>query len=436
MKRRMSFLCICVLLVISGCKKEDYGSEGFDRATDFQYQYASDNGNISLNIQAMDEEGNLYFIKGNTLMKLDEKMGDCYPLCDKAGCLHDKETDDTVKQNCNAYIGINVFGKSDVYENSSLFYYKGKIYVAYHDWDEINNCHLSVISTDGHSRDDIYDWTSNSNYILLHRGWLYYSKTVIDEDGINHATLERVNVENPNKVETVADREDMPIVYEMAPITAYGKYVYINAEYSDSIEGEDDYLNHYFNKTYAYDIETEELIEIKPQNIGQTEVVDSIMIYDGKVLFTIGDLSVEESIDTTKDIYECSLDGSDVDTYMTNIPYYRNFYSDGEHLFISNCNEVMYATIFPEKVEEFDIDTTKVHTEVYDKNRELIDTFVEEQELVDDASDIRIGIGDYRYQFILDEDLLGGTLYQWDKTEIGNLKGAMWNPKVVFPSEG
>ncbi|MBQ1902651.1 MAG: hypothetical protein II169_08935, partial [Lachnospiraceae bacterium] len=126
----------------------------------------------------------------------------------------------------------------------------------------------------------------------------------------------------------------------------------------------------------------------------------------------------------------------DVDTYMTDIPYYRNFYSDGEHLFISNSNEVMYALIFPEKVEEFDIDTTKVHTEVYDKNRELIDTFVEEQEWVDDESDIRIGIGDYRYQLILDDDLMGFTLYQWDKTEIGNLKGAMWNPKVVFPSEG
>lgn len=178
MKYRRVIAVILIILVMSGCKKEEIGSNDFNIATDFQYQYASDNGNISLNIQAMDEEGNLYFIKGNTLMKLDCKTGECYPLCDKVGCLHDKEADDSVKSDCNAYIDMYIFSRSDVAEKSSLFYYEGKIYVVYTNWDDENNWHLSVISTDGHSRDDIYDWTSNSNYILLHRGWLYYSKTV------------------------------------------------------------------------------------------------------------------------------------------------------------------------------------------------------------------------------------------------------------------
>ncbi|MBQ8637607.1 MAG: hypothetical protein IJ468_00395 [Lachnospiraceae bacterium] len=102
------------------------------------------------------------------------------PLCNRPDCLHDKETDDTKKMECNAYVDYSMY-------NCSLQYYQGKLYAnSYSRTVDVNQENrtatvtfngemLYELALDGSSRDVFPVQLENCGMFMMHRGMIYYT---------------------------------------------------------------------------------------------------------------------------------------------------------------------------------------------------------------------------------------------------------------------
>lgn len=415
--------CLC------GCGAQT-GPEGFDRATDYQYQYASDNGNTDLNIQTVDQQGNLYFVCQSYLMKYDLKQKTCQPLCTKANCLHEKETDQNRKESCNAYIPWK-YEDDDFKGYSNIFYYKKNIYLAYDLERGKKNWHLVRISKDGKSRDEITSWTSEYNEMFQHRGIFYFSKGYVDDEGKSCEEVDYLDLNHPGRIRTLLKpQKGTEIVSELKPITAYGKYVYISFIGETSGATKDNYLDHLQRAVYVYNIETKKRTRVQMDGMKRTDIIQGIVPFQGRLFFMPTDMTNLDDLESTGTLYSCKPDGSDLKKEKENVPAWRNLYSDGNYLYISDfcyqCSKEMDDSSDQDKPNEW-----TVTTEVFDKGLTQMDSFTEEPVEHLPSSDIRIGIGNYRYNLSLNDDGSAYELHQWKKKDLGNLKGRTWTSEIV-----
>ena len=91
-------------------------------------------------------------------------------LCNKPNCLH---TDDKI-ESCNAYLNNdNTMDIGDI-----LFYDK---HIYYYKQREGNNSqtefYLTQVTTDGTQRKDVYTFKVCPQYVIIHRGYLFFSTT-------------------------------------------------------------------------------------------------------------------------------------------------------------------------------------------------------------------------------------------------------------------
>ena len=113
-----------------------------------------------------------YFFVGYYLYYADKDTLDAYPLCNRADCLHDQETNYDRRQECNAYIMLP----------ESISYYNGKLYVINTEVAEIE----FVTSIKKFSLDGVYEGEVGTletlNSVIQHKGKLYYGYTEIPVD--------------------------------------------------------------------------------------------------------------------------------------------------------------------------------------------------------------------------------------------------------------
>lgn len=91
-------------------------------------------------------------------------------LCNKPDCLHAEEKDPGKKRNCNAFLNDTADTVGDlIFYDNHLYCARGKLGI-----DQFTTV-LTKISLDGTQREDVLVFKAFPQYIIIHRGYLYYS---------------------------------------------------------------------------------------------------------------------------------------------------------------------------------------------------------------------------------------------------------------------
>ena len=102
MKKILAFLCASILLVslCAACQSKEL-PDTYVEGSDYQYMQLE-----SRRFFMMQSQGSkaFYLLHGNYIYFIDEGSDMILPLCNKADCLHDKETDPEKYSYCNACI--------------------------------------------------------------------------------------------------------------------------------------------------------------------------------------------------------------------------------------------------------------------------------------------------------------------------------------------
>lgn len=153
-----------------------------------------------------DSPDGYYFLMNNYLMFADKNLEQPVFVCNKAECLHNKETAEN-KVNCDAF-----FGRAN-----SVRYYNGKVYVLALSLANQNNDSTSIYSldVDGSNRKVIYSSKNDMESMIIHQGQVYiYEKKYTDESGnmvdSPVCTVSRFDLKKPDESEVIFESTDYP----------------------------------------------------------------------------------------------------------------------------------------------------------------------------------------------------------------------------------
>ena len=423
------------ILAVTGCSKMQQGrADTFDPACDYQYQYYNTDVNLGLNITE-DESGCLYYLAGGYLYKYDPKTGENAPLCNKTNCLHDKETDETRFESCNAFYP---FVTNSSKQEFVISYENGYIYIAgYMEWATSQNTTITRIKTDGSQRQDIHEFTGQYYNSIMHRGYYYYADKAYDEDGNYSFSVKSYPLDGHGKEKTIFVPSGEMLTYEIDSFMAYGKYLYFCVSQTDK---ETKSTSKY--RYYCLDTRTGKTAEIK---VPDTETVRLINFFNDKlILYTenneknaaMGNKWYDGIPDSYEvPVYEADLDGKNQKEIPVKIQAGYNIYSDGDYLVVSNDN---LLSIIDKKYIDETTDAFKEATYyVYDKNYKLIDSYTEDFKGYNSEEKFYrvyyspLGVGKISYSLVIDPEDGSAVLYGGDKSQIGALVGSQFKRKKL-----
>ena len=153
-----------------------------------------------------DSPDGYYFLMNNYLMFADKNLEQPVFVCNKAECLHNKETAEN-KVNCDAFFG----------GANSVRYYNGKIYVLAYSLPNPDKYQTSIseLDIDGSNRKVIYSSKNYINTMIIHQGntYLYEEKYSVDSENTNVssvASIVKFDLETPNDREIIFETNDYP----------------------------------------------------------------------------------------------------------------------------------------------------------------------------------------------------------------------------------
>lgn len=173
MRRIIVILCMMPLLFTACASEQTVMQEDVpDLETDFQMQYYD----VTMETHPIVEVGDGYYmIVGNYIYYVDKETMEYTPLCNKANCLHQKETDQTKVTGCNAMV------RTDPGSRTVLNYYKNCLYIS---GMEIMATEYGISETkyvmdkiplDGGNREIVHEFENPVDMAITHRGYIYYT---------------------------------------------------------------------------------------------------------------------------------------------------------------------------------------------------------------------------------------------------------------------
>ena len=147
---------------------------------------------------------------------------------------------------------------------------------------------------------------------------------------------------------------------------AYGNHLYFQIiAYTPTEEKitDDNFLEYVYYKTFVYDIVDGQVSELVIPDAKPTEFVSDVVFWEDKIILGSFDFATDET--ASSDYYIAELDGSNPEIFMTDIPKYKQFASDGTHLYLTNANTIEHSSA----------DEGMILYEVYDHDLKKIDTF-------------------------------------------------------------
>ena len=400
--KKIVFLTLICCLALASCGKTvpdssvSYASEsipgGYTHGTDWQYFQASE-GLWYPKIQ--ETEKGCFFYYDHFVYFYDAKNDVIMPLCSKNNCLHDKETNRSKRQECNAYID------SIVGDDITLMLYEDNVYACY-QWhgektDFENPWTLIRIKADGSARDEV-TFLDLIQDPLIHRGYLYYYKMQLEapvNGRINGAVYLfcRMKLEGAHKEEVLFDPGEKGGVSQ---IKAYGDQIF----FKQILSGD--------SRTFVY--------HIKTGTVEETEIDGTLVIYRGE-LYTIP-YDLKKSQETLSSIRHTDVLGKNQESVIDNTAQGCLMGSDSRYLYVNNT---MLNYFDPEIETCF---------RVYDQELKLIDEFTLPEA---DTPTIDLPVGGDKYQYQVFEDYETGEwgLKIWDKSSVGTLKGKAYTQKKV-----
>lgn len=224
-KAATCLLLISILLGLSACKQDtslldDY-SDVYHFETDYNINMEYSDAGVSY---ISESEDGFYFICDLYLYFMDKHTMESIPLCKKADCLHDQETDPYKKSDCEAFIGGDAV---------SLFYYDNGIYIATRevvgDKPESyrSQYYLKKYATDGTFLENTYSFPARPKSVIRHRGYMYYTyennSSSGEGDVVGSYYLSQVSL--TDKSETILYKSTLE-QNTLDQMFAYGKRVY------------------------------------------------------------------------------------------------------------------------------------------------------------------------------------------------------------------
>ncbi len=361
-------------LLLAGCSKSlpNTYQEGSD------YQYMEKQSFYSFH--QVGEKAD-YFAHDHYIYYMDKEKKELLPLCGKADCLHDKETDLEKIQGCNAYMKAEDSSMGIAYCNGYLYYIE--------DFSE--KPALYRLSEDGTKKEQVYEWEGNIGVEqwIIHRDVLYYAEHCYLKG--ENGTKERYAMKalslagNVKKPETVMKVDENLVVFSVAHPEAYGNFLYFQVHAQKETEEEvtdDNYLKYQYMKTFIYDINGKKVKELTLPDMGKDEAIQGVAFWQGRILFTPYNPHLE-FLEPVK-WYAADLDGSNIEVFMENIGQGLLFLSDGKYLYLSNLNMVSRG-----------YDKGEGTYKIYDKDLNLVDTV--KVPFKPSFGDVAIGTSKYMY---------------------------------------
>ena len=340
MKQNLLFiLAVVVLIVCSACQKDishNFSME-YNPLTDFQYNLEYDDLGLSYITESPD---GFYFIDGIYLYYMDKETLSPVPLCKKADCLHDKETDPYKKSSCEAFLGGG---------SKSIFYYDRAIYLMAAELDETNtsfkrNYKLKKYSLDGNFIENVYTFQQLPHAVIRHRGVVYYTFEDIATKGAGEtsSTFRLFSYSLQDGEEKEISMQDFPNA-TLDKLFAYGKYLYI---YRYGLRDAEDENSAAF-ETIVYDIEQQTYQPIDAKQDGMLMVPS---IYDNSLMYGYGYGYQDCYDDRTKDFYRTNLDGTKEEIFFEAESTNNRVQWDESYLYADNRALVSISKIESERV--------------------------------------------------------------------------------------
>lgn len=364
MQKIAAVFCAAILLAVlcAACKAKEL-PDTYVEGSDYQYMQLESKRFFMK--QSQGSKG-LYVLHGNYIYFLDESSDTILPLCNKADCLHDKETDPEKYSYCNACV---LPDDKRPLGDTGISYCNGVLYCL--DSGFTQTAHLYRISEDGSKKEQIYQWNNcHVNEWVIHRDILYYVKQTYEknDEGVKEVQrLMSLSLTDPAREEkTVFVPDENLTVNTLGRPSAYGNHIYFVIHAFTPAEEEitdDNYLEYLYNKTFVYNILTEDIQELVVPDMTPTAYVAGVTFWEEKILLSAFDQGTDET--DSCDWYIEELDGSNPEIFMKDIPKYTKFTSDRTYLYLTNAYAVARGSA----------ERDALMYEVYNKDLEKVDTF-------------------------------------------------------------
>lgn len=422
MKKTIRYILFLLIMVPGMTACGTVSKDSYVEETDYQYQYYNKEACTAFMAHSKDT---LYYKSGHYIYKLDETSGTVTPLCNKANCLHDQETDSSRRSECNAYLSSTETG---------IAYMDGYIYFITLDIKEGGWCqNLYKVAEDGSTRESVYQWEGSViEGWCIHRNILYYVKHTYDESNNEFYSVNEMKLAGWGNLQekTIYEPDNDITVYAFGTPQAYGNHIYFSLDGATTnnvgqLSG-DNWAEYIYGKCFQYNLQEGSLSEIQIPEQSDTQSVSEVTFWQNHIVYCAFDFEKEHQYDAVVDVYMADLDGTNAAVLLEDMPIYRWYSSDGDYLYISNCPEnqdkIFNAEDFDSNVDERE----KKHdfeeiVDIYDRNMELVDSV--QAPFHTFPTEPVYGIGDRMYIMIDNDSGDGIKLEYWDKTKIGTYQG-------------
>lgn len=414
--KRNKWLMVSTLVMLAGvcgCGSKKETRDTYVEGSDFQYQYID---NSAGQLQQHGKEGE-FFLRGSFLYYVEKKTNQVVPLCNKADCLHDEETDLEQMQECHAFVGYMDFDPENLNANIdySIAYSDGFVYfLQRRDLTEppyVDQV-LWRFREDGSGKEEVYHWEEEvvCNWII-HRNALYYIEQSYhvpkgvesDAEPEQYFVLRELALDGKKESKTIYEPEKNQHTIGMDSLQAYGNHVYFLLA-TEEIDTKQDYTNEH---CWNYDIQTGEANQIEIPNAKKGDVMaGDLCFWKDKIIPMIYNVDTMDFAEK-QDIYMLDLDGKNAKIFQKDVPYGMNYQSDGTYLYRSN-----WTRWYKKFDKEGKID-------VFDEKDDQIDTL----KMDFNATREPMGIGDMFYSFRWNDEGTKAVVECFDKTKIGSYKG-------------
>ena len=370
---------LAVLIAFSsGCSKQrDYG-ENFNLETDCQHSYYC---GVSFWKRTQSDGAGQYILKDDYIYYYNTEKKTMAPLCNKANCLHDMETNENRLNDCNAYaptLGALEF----------IQYYDGYIYYVNEDWEE---CSLYRVKKDGSKKDKIFTTNKETSIInwLIHRGQLYYATLsyYYGEDKTNQVynkcilnSLELSSNMNEKDAKVIFESDEKHSVIGLDNLKAYKNYICYNVTANtNDVEWTttDSWFEQLYEPTYIYNIETGENREIPvPEGYSEATSAGEVVFLEDKMLFKVGDGTQDGEYKFP--VYSMNYDLTDQKIWLDGVEQFKQVQTYDDYVIISDAKLHYEETLDDDGALQFVLKDDKpcTNVEIYSSDAKRISYFV------------------------------------------------------------
>ena len=416
-----ALLAVIVAFTSSCSQKREYGEE-YNYETDCQYSYYC---GVYYWKKIQSDDAGQYILKNRYIYYYNTEKKTMTPLCNKANCLHDMETDESRLSDCNAYAPTDETGAMKYIQ-----YYDGYIYYVVNGWED---CSLYRVKKDGSEKDKIFttDDQMPINNWLIHRGNLYYAIQVYYyREGESTKVYEKCLLKSVELSSNMSEK-DAKVIFEsdeehsvlgLYELKAYKNYICYNVQANtNDVEWTttDSWFAQLDDAVYIYNTETGENREIPiPEGYSETTAAGQVTFLEDKILFRLADGTKDR--EDKFPIYSMNYDFTDQKIWHDGVERVKLVQAYDDYVIISDAN-LHYEEVMEDGIYQFVLKDEEpcINVEIYSSDAKRVSYFVYPMNVSSNFN----GFGPDGVNVEFDEDDDSWSVYELRFEDVLNCKG-------------